>query len=137
MPAYLLDTNILSDIVKNPDGPTALEHQRITDDPENEVLTSIIAACELRFGVLKKGSLRLAARIDELFAGTRVAPLDVGADQVYAAIRADLERRGRPIGQNDMLIAAHALALNAVLVTDNVREFKRVKGLRIKNWLRL
>ena len=136
MPTYLLDTNVLSDIVKNPDGRAAQEHQRVTHDPENDVLISVIAACELRFGVIKRGSSRLAARIDELLAGTRVASLDAGADQTYAHLRADLKRRGQIIGQNDMLIAAHALALNAILVTDNVREFKRVKGLKIENWLR-
>jgi tRNA(fMet)-specific endonuclease VapC len=136
MPTYLIDTNVLSEIVKNPDGRAAREHQRVTDDSENDVLISIIAACELRFGVMKKGSSRLAARIDELLAGTRIASLDAGADQPYAHLRADLERRGQVIGQNDMLIAAHAIALDAILVTDNVREFRRVKGLRVENWLR-
>ena len=65
-----------------------------------------------------------------------VAPLSAGADHAYATLRADLELRGLVIGQNDMLIAAHALALDAILVTDNVREFKRVKGLKVENWLR-
>jgi tRNA(fMet)-specific endonuclease VapC len=136
MPTYLIDTNVLSEIVKNPGGRAAREHQRVTEDSANEVLISIIAACELRFGVMKKGSSRLAARIDELLAGTRIASLNAGADQTYAHLRADLERRGQIIGQNDMLIAAHAIALEAILVTDNVREFRRVKGLRVENWLR-
>ena len=136
MPAYLLDSNTLSDIFKNPGGRTAREHQRVTNDPENEVLVSIITACELRYGVAKKQSKRLAERIEELVAGVRVISLGVGADIAYAEIRADLEKRGQLIGPNDMLIAAHALALDAILVTDNVREFKRVKGLRIENWQR-
>jgi tRNA(fMet)-specific endonuclease VapC len=136
MSAYLLDTNILSDIAKDPSGRAAQEHQRLTEDPETDVFTSIIVACELRFGVIKKGSARLAARVDEQLAGIRIAPLSAGADDAYAALRTDLERRGQPIGQNDMLIAAHALALDAILVTDNVREFKRVKGLRLENWMR-
>ena len=136
MPAYLLDSNALSDIFKNPGGRTAREHQRVTDDPENEVLVSIITACELRYGVAKKRSTGLAERIEELLAGVRVISLGVGADIAYAELRADLEKRGQLIGPNDMLIAAHALALDAILVTDNVREFKRVKGLKIENWLR-
>jgi tRNA(fMet)-specific endonuclease VapC len=136
MPAYLLDTNILSDIVKNPNGPAAQTHQRLTVDPSIEVLTSIVVACEVQFGAIKKGSLKLTARVNELLEGIRIASLDVGADQAYARLRADLEHRGQPIGQNDMLIAAHAIALNATLVTDNVREFKRIKGLRVENWLR-
>jgi tRNA(fMet)-specific endonuclease VapC len=124
------------DILKNPAGRTAREHQRVTDDPENEVMVSIITVCELRYGVLKKGSKRLAERVDETLAGVRVVALDLGVDLAYAELRTELERKGQLIGPNDMLIAAHALALNAILVTDNVREFKRVKGLRLENWLR-
>jgi tRNA(fMet)-specific endonuclease VapC len=86
--------------------------------------------------VLKKGSKRLAERVDETLAGVRVVALDLGADLAYAELRTELERKGQRIGPNDMLIAAHALALNSILVTENVREFKRVKGLRVENWLR-
>lgn len=136
MPAYLLDSNTLSDIFRNPNGRTALRHQAVTDDPENEIFVSIITACELRYGVAKKGSMRLAERIDQLLAGVKVVPLETGADHAYAELRADLERRGELIGPNDMLIAAHALALKTVLVTDNIREFKRVAGLQVENWLR-
>ena len=136
MPAYLLDSNTLSDIFRNPGGRTALRHQLITDDPENEILVSIVTACELRYGVAKKGSKRLGERIEELLAGVRVAPLELGADQAYGELRADLERKGQLIGPNDMLIAAHALALGAILITDNTREFRRVKGLKVENWLR-
>jgi tRNA(fMet)-specific endonuclease VapC len=84
----------------------------------------------------KKGSAPLAQRVDRALASVEVVPLAAGADDAYAVLRSDLERRGQLIGQNDMLIAAHALALAAILVTDNVREFKRVKGLKIENWLR-
>jgi tRNA(fMet)-specific endonuclease VapC len=86
--------------------------------------------------VLKKGSKGLAERADRALAAVRVVSLSAGADEAYAILRTDLERRGQLIGPNDMLIAAHALALGAILVTDNTREFKRIKGLRVENWLR-
>lgn len=68
--------------------------------------------------------------------GLSVRSWDAPADHVYGRIRADLQRRGQPIGSNDLLIAAHALALDCILVTDNEREFSRVPGLRVENWLR-
>lgn len=97
--------------------------------------TSIIVAAELRFGAAKKGSAALSERVSEALAGLRVLPLDGDADVRYGSLRAALESSGRVIGANDMLIAAHALSLDAVLVTDNIGEFARVKGLRCENWL--
>jgi tRNA(fMet)-specific endonuclease VapC len=136
MSAYLLDTNILSDIMRNPEGSAARIFERKAFEPGILLLTSIIVACEMRYGVVKKESASLAQRVDCVLASVDVVALTAGADSAYAALRADLERKGQPISQNDMLIAAHALALGAILVTDNVREFKRVKGLKIENWLR-
>jgi tRNA(fMet)-specific endonuclease VapC len=136
MPAYLLDSNALSDLIRNPGGAVSREFERKAADPSNELLTSIVTACEIRYGALKKGSRMLSERIDRTLDSVRVVPLSTGADAAYAVLRTDLERKGQLIGPNDMLIAAHALALDAILVTDNVREFKRIKGLRIENWLR-
>ena len=136
MPTYLLDTNAISELVRNPSGPVARTWQEREADPEARLLTSILVACELRYGVAKRGAISLAQRVEQTLASMEVAPLSDGADAAYATLRSDLERRGQPIGQNDMLIAAHALALGAILVTDNTREFKRVKGLRVENWLR-
>ena len=136
MPTYLLDSNILSDIVRNPQGASSRTFGRRAFEPDAELITSIIVACEMRFGVAKKGSTSLAQRVERVLASVAVMPLASGADAAYATLRADLESRGQPIGQNDMLIAAHALALGAILVTDNTREFKRIKGLRVENWLR-
>jgi len=136
MPAYLLDSNAFSELLHSPHGPVANVYRSKVADPGSRLLTSIIVACEVRYGAARKGSASLAQRIDRLLASMEVAPLSTGADDSYATLRSDLERRGQVIGQNDMLIAAHALALDAILVTDNVREFKRVKGLRIENWLR-
>lgn len=136
MPVYLLDSNAFSELVKDPEGKVASEYERVAADPDSAVLVSIITACELRYGVQKRRAKRLAERVDELLSAFLVVPLDIGVDWHYAQLRTDLEMRGQLIGPNDMLIAAHALALGAILVTDNTREFRRVKGLRVENWLR-
>ncbi len=130
---YLLDTNILSDIIRNPGGLTS---QRIERAGTGHVFTSIVVAAELRFGAVKSGSLGLAERIEKLLRLIDIAPLEMPVDQFYAKARAAVERIGTPIGRNDLLIAAHALATDSILVTDNVREFSRVPGLKIENWLR-
>jgi tRNA(fMet)-specific endonuclease VapC len=136
MPVYLLDSDVLSDMMRNPRGPAALVFESKATEPGTRMLTSIIVACEMRYGAAKRGSTALAQRVNRALASVEVVALSSGADAAYATLRSDLERKGQLIGQNDMLIAAHALALDAILVTDNVREFKRIKGLRIENWLR-
>ncbi len=132
LPTYLLDTNMLSAIIKQPTGEVA-QHLLLLD--ASQVTTSIIVACELRFGAEKKNSLTLTQRVEQLLAIMTVNPLEPDADKYYGQIRADLERKGQLIGQNDLLIAAHALALDVILVTDNVREFARVPNLKLENWL--
>ena len=91
---------------------------------------------EIHFGLERRPSTRLARQVDRVFERLPIMPFESDADRVYARVRASLERRGTPIGANDLLIAAHALALGATLVTDNVREFGRVEGLTVENWLR-
>lgn len=130
---FLLDTNILSDLVRHPQGVVA---HRIAHVGEAAIATSIIVAAELRFGAERRGSERLTRQLEAILRLLPVLPLSEDADVHYARLRTDLERSGTPIGGNDMLIAAHALALDATLVTDNVREFERVNGLNIENWLR-
>lgn len=132
MPLYLLDTNIVSEALRNTRGACAA---RIGTTDAESLCTSIVVAAELRFGVAKKGSAELARRVEQALNSLRVLPLDGDADRHYGRLRADLQRSGHPIGGNDMLIAAHALAIDAVLVTDNVSEFSRVPGLRYENWL--
>lgn len=129
---YLLDTNILSDLIRNPRGAIA---QKIEARGEAAVCTSIIVACELRYGAAKKGSPVLAARVDELLEAIEVFPYEEDADRHYAAIRRDLTRDGNLIGPNDLLIAAHSLTLDMTLVTANVSEFSRVPGLQVENWI--
>lgn len=130
---FLLDTNIVSDLVRHPQGTIA---GQIAKAGESEVATSIIVAGELRYGAERCGSPRLTAQLEAILDVLPVLPLGDDADAHYGRLRADLERRGTPIGANDMLVAAHALTLGATLVTDNVREFERVSGLAIVNWLR-
>lgn len=132
MVRYLLDTNILSDLLRNPAGRAA---RRLAVVGEVVVCTSIVVACELRYGAAKKGSPQLSERVETLLESLEVLPLDKDADCRYAEIRSHLDRLGQPIGPNDLLIAAHALALDLIVVTDNIEEFGRVPGLSTENWL--
>lgn len=129
---YLLDTNILSDLIRNPQGQVAA---RIAQVHEDNVCTSLIVASELRFGAAKRGSERLSRQLEVVLAVIDVLPLQTPSDRHYADLRLTLERAGTPIGPNDMLIAAHALSLGVTLVTANLREFRRVPGLSVENWL--
>ncbi|HEY0513577.1 MAG TPA: PIN domain-containing protein [Thermoanaerobaculia bacterium] len=129
---YLLDTNILSDLLRNPDGRAV---QGVARVGEATICTSIVVACELRYGAAKTGSARLSERVESLLESLEVLPLDKESDRRYAEVRVHLDQRGRPIGPNDLLIAAHALALNLTLVTANVEEFARVPDLRVESWL--
>jgi len=129
---YLLDANSLSEIVKNPRGSVA---RRVRQVGASRVGTSIIAAAEARFGYHKRGAARLTTIVEAVLDLLTVAPLEDPADFRYAELRTMLERAGTPIGANDMLIAAHALALDCTLVTANEDEFRRVPGLRVENWL--
>jgi tRNA(fMet)-specific endonuclease VapC len=130
---YLLDTNIVSDLVRNPQGRAAEHIGRIG---EAQVCTSIIVAAELRYGATKRGSQRLARQLDAVLGVLDVLPFAAPADTIYGEIRTRLEQTGRPIGGNDLLIAAQAMALGHTIVTDNEAEFARIDGLVCENWLR-
>jgi tRNA(fMet)-specific endonuclease VapC len=129
---YMLDTNIISELIRTPQGRVA---KRIAKIGEDNVCTSIIVAAELRYGCEKSGSKRLRKAVEDLLGEFSVLPLDVPADTEYGVIRSELETAGRRIGSNDLLIAAHACATGATIVTANVDEFKRVRGLKVENWL--
>lgn len=133
MTRYLLDTNILSDLIDNPRG---MSRRKLGEIGTSDVCTSIIAAAELRYGAVRKETERLINSVEALLARIEVTDFTPDVDRHYAYLRFQLERGGTPIGGNDMLIAAHALALDAVLVTANTREFERVEGLKLENWLR-
>jgi tRNA(fMet)-specific endonuclease VapC len=128
----MLDTNIISDLIKNPQGKAA---KKIADVGEDNVCTSIIVAAELRYGCAKKGSRRLLKAVEYLLEEIETLRFDIPADVEYGDIRSELETAGKPIGANDLLIAAHASAVNATVVTANVDEFKRIRRLKVENWL--
>ena len=130
---FLLDTNIVSDLVRHPRGRIA---DRIAEVGEQHICTSIIVAAELRYGAAKKGSSRLTAQLEAVLDALDVLVLEAPVDIVYGELRARLEQAGQPMGGNDLLIAAHAVALGHTVVTDNEREFSRIDDLRVENWLR-
>jgi len=100
------------------------------------VCTSIVVAAELRYGAIKRASRRLSAQLEAVLSAIDVLALEPPVDVIYAEIRAQLENAGQPIGANDLLIAAQAVALGHAVVTDNEHEFSRIEGLRVENWLR-
>ena len=128
----MLDTNIVSDMMSNPEGRA----QRQARTAQSRLSMSVIVAGELRFGIERRQSLRLAERLRDIFGQVDILPLELDAASHFALIRNDLTRRGTMIGANDLWIAAHARSLGATLVTDNVGEFSRVESLPIENWLR-
>jgi len=136
MPLYLLDTNIISDLIRNREGACRRRLEAL-DAEVDEVGTSIVVSAELKFGALKQGAATLAKRIEAALASIPIHPLGDAVDSLYAEVRAGLERMGQPIGANNMWIAAHALSLDAILVTDNTAEFSRVARLRLENWINL
>ena len=129
----MLDTNIVSELSRNPQGRVS---ERIAEVGPDAICVSIVVAAELRFGCAKKGSAKLSAQIEAILESMPVLALDLPADEEYGRIRNELESAGTPIGPNDMLIAAHALASGAVIVTANVEEFRRVRRLDVENWIR-
>jgi len=131
-PTWMLDTNTLSDLIRNPQGALV---QRLSSVEPDAVTTSIVVACELRFGARRKGSDALTSRVEQLLGALTVLPFDEPADQHYADIRATLERAGTPIGSHDLFIAAHARSRGMTLVTHNTREFERVPGLSVEDWM--
>ena len=130
---YLLDTNIVSDLVRDPRGRGM---RRVREVGEAQVCTSIIVAAELRYGVAKMGSPRLTAQLEAVLGALEVLPFEAPADTAYSLLRTRLEQAGQPIGGNDLLIAAQVVARRYTIVTDNEREFARIDDLPRENWLR-
>ncbi len=128
---FLLDTNTISDMIRNPAGATARRAREVAD----QLCTSIIVSAELSYGCARKGSPRLVRWVESLLDELLVLPLDSPTDEDYARTRTILEAAGRPIGATDLFIAAHAIRLDATLVTANLREFSRVPGLKVENWI--
>jgi len=129
---YLLDTNIVSEMIRSPQGRVTAH---VRDVGEGQVATSIIVAAELRYGATKKGSARLTAQVEAVLGAIEVLPFEEPADRVYGVLRSSLEQKGQPLGGNDLLIAAQALSLGFTLVTANEREFAKIDDLQCENWL--
>jgi tRNA(fMet)-specific endonuclease VapC len=130
---YLLDTNVVSDLVVDPFGRVAKHIRKVG---ETKVCTSIIVAAELRCGAAKRASAKLSQQLKVVLHALEIVALDWPVDEVYGSIRAKLEKAGKPNGGNDLLIAAQAIALDCTLVSANEREFSRIDGLVRENWLR-
>ena len=128
----MVDTGIVSDLLRNPQSAVT---RHIVKVGSEAVGVSIITAAELRHGCAKKGSAKLLAHIEAILGSIQLLAFDVPDDTEYGGIRAKLETAGQPIRPNDLLIAAHAYALGAVLVTANIGEFAHVRGLKVENWL--
>jgi tRNA(fMet)-specific endonuclease VapC len=129
---FMLDTNIISDMIRNPAGKAASAMVR---EGDAAVCTSIVVASELRYGCARKGSAKLLKKVEDLLAEIPVLPLDVPVEAEYGALRTELEAVGQPIGHNDLFIAAHACVLGAILVTADIGEFTRIRKLKVENWL--
>lgn len=131
---YLLDTNVCVDYLN---GRYASVLERVRRATPGELCLSSVVVAELRYGADKSGKPRRNhGKLDVLLAEIDGASFDLDAARHFGRVRAGLERNGTPIGPYDMMIAAHAMSLGAVLVTDNVREFQRVEHLEIENWRR-
>jgi len=129
---YLLDTNVIGEIARSPQGGVA---NRVAALPPNEFGINPIVACEIEYGLAKRGSARLRGQIETILEAIIVFELPSDIAARYGQIRVELEKQGTPIGPNDLLIAAHGLASNLTVVTGNEKEFRRVQGLNVENWL--
>ncbi len=131
-PRFLLDTNICIYII-NRRPPAVFE--RFAGLRVGEVAISSITGAELMFGVEKSGSSRNRDALEKFMAPLEILPFDEAAMRAYGALRAALSRSGTPIGALDLLIGAHALSRGLTLVSNNLREFERLPGLRLANWI--
>jgi tRNA(fMet)-specific endonuclease VapC len=135
MSPLLLDTNIISDMMRNLNGPAAQRARQASQTRGAEALcTSIVVQCELEFGLARRKNARLDVAYRAVMQSVEVMPMDSEVAGHYASLRSQLENTGQPMGANDLLIAAHALALNAILVTADAA-FHRIAGLKVENWL--
>lgn len=130
---YMLDTNICSYVIKQ--RPPKVLAKFETIQPEQLVI-SVITLAELQYGVAKSSKPAFNQNIlDEFVSYLDVLPWDIQTVKIYGEIRTDLEKKGTPIGAMDLMIAAHCLSLDCILVTNNLREFQRVPNLKVENWV--
>lgn len=129
--SFLLDTNVVSHMVRQP--ASTMAHRIAALSPDSFAV-SVIVTAELQYGAQRRGSRKLTEQLEKVLSAIPTLPLEPPADRHYGAIRTELEQKGQSIGWNDLLIAAHARALGATLISRNVREFSRVSGLQVEDW---
>ena len=129
---YMLDTNICSYIIRN--RPLQIKAKLQEIEQHHTVALSSIVVAELLYGADKKQSPKLQKIVSSFIDNFILYDYDKNAASSYATVRSNLEKQGRIIGANDLLIASHALGLGAILVTNNTKEFDRVEGLVLENW---
>ncbi|MFY3132146.1 type II toxin-antitoxin system VapC family toxin [Achromobacter ruhlandii] len=125
-------TPTISALLRDPNGPAARHIERVGP---KVIFTSAVVATELRYGCAKKGAAKLQGQVENLLGALPVLPLDVPVDIKYGSLRTELEAAGEPIGANELWIGAHACTLGLTLVTGDTREFERIPGLAVENWL--
>lgn len=128
---HTLDTNICSYVL--PRHPVEMVERLSRLEPDQLWLSAIVAA-ELRFGALKLGSARFQGAVEAWLLGFMLKPWPLEATHHYARMRSELERKGTPVGNLDLMIAAHALAEDSVVITNNAREFHRIPGVAVEEW---
>lgn len=129
---YLLDTNIISYLIKSRNLDMVDKFEEMSEFAT--ICVSSITVAELFYGVKKKKSKKLEINVREFLYPVEKMPFDENSALIYGEVRVKLEKKGEVIGAHDMLIASHALALGATLVTNNTREFERVEGLSVEDW---
>ena len=130
---YMLDTNICSFIIREKP-PSVKEKLKVIDKNNNKIVLSSIVASELLYGAYKKRSPKLISTVKTFIDFFEVLPFDLIAAEEYGKIRTFLEKKGNIIGAYDLQIAAHAKSINAILVTNNTKEFLRIEGLKVEDW---
>ncbi len=130
---YILDANICGYIIRNK--PEAMKEKLKTVEKNHEIALSSVVVAELLYGTQKKGSVKLSKVVNSFISNFTIYDFDKLAAIQYAIVRDVLQKQGNIIGSNDLLIAAHAKSLDAILVTNNSKEFQRVPDLKIENWI--
>ena len=128
---FLLDTNTVSFHIRRSSATLA---RRLRRTPVTHVALSVVTEMELRYGLARNPRLRIAPLVEEFLAGITILPLTSPVARVYGRIRAELEANGTPIGPLDLMIAAQAVAQKATLVSNNLKELRRIRGLRCEDW---
>lgn len=130
---FLLDTNTVAFHIRQSSSELQRRLRRV---PAARLALSVITEMEIRYGLARNPSLRIAPLIETFLSGIMILPLTSEVARTYANVRATLDRAGTPIGPLDLMIGSHAMAVGAILITNNLAEFRRIAGLRCEDWTR-